>query len=376
MPRSELVGAGVVTSSSGITSYRGAAYPDKYRSNVFVCECAGNLLYRLQVTPDGATFKATRVDGQAEMVASADNWFRPVNFVNAPDGTLHVMDMYRENIEHPWSIPDDIHAAVDLESGRDRGRIWRLTPPNFTPRKPPRLGHATTLKLVATLENPNSWWRETAQRLLFERQDQSAVPALRKMVKRGRTAQARLHALWTLAGLNSLSDEDVLAGLKDQAAGVRENAVKLAESRVAFLARSSRREEAQTSPIPSTSVPLTPPSRAEANPVIFSDLTTPSKQLVAKLLKLASDSDARVRFQLAFTLGEITEPRAADALAAIAMRDAADPWIRTAVLSSVANTSDQLLTRLLTDAKFGSESIRSSPSPQSRVRGPSLQHSV
>src|SRR6184192_782243 len=285
MPRSELVGVGVVTSSSGVTSYRGTAYPEKYRGNVFVCECAGNLLYRLQLTPDGSTFKAKRVDGQAEMVASTDNWFRPVNFVNAPDGTLHVVDMYRENIEHPWSIPDDIHAAVDLESGRDRGRLWRLTPPNFTPRKPPRLGHATTLKLVATLENPNSWWRETAQRLLFERQDQSAVPALRKMVKRGRTAQARLHALWTLAGLNSLNDEDVLAGLEDQAAGVRENAVKLAELRLAFLPRSSRREEAQTSPIPSTSVPLTPPSRAEANPVIFSDLTTPSKQLVAKLLK-------------------------------------------------------------------------------------------
>src|SRR5213078_2793939 len=197
------------------------------------------------------------VDGQAEMVASTDNWFRPVNFVNAPDGTLHVVDMYRENIEHPWSIPDDIHAAVDLESGRERGRLWRLTPPNFTPRKPPRLGHATTVELVATLENPNSWWRETAQRLLFERQDQSAVSALRKMVKRGKISQARLHALWTLAGLNSLNDEDVLSGLKDQAAGVRENAVKLAEPRVVFSTRGSRREEALTSPTPGTSVPLT-----------------------------------------------------------------------------------------------------------------------
>jgi putative membrane-bound dehydrogenase-like protein len=310
MPRSELVGAGVVTSSSGITSYRGSAYPEKYRGNVFVCEVAGNLFYRLRLVPDGPTFKATRVDGKSEMVASTDNWFRPVNFINAPDGTLHVLDMYRENIEHPWSIPDDIHAAMDLESGRDRGRIWRLTPPKFKTPKPPRLGQATTAELVATLENPNSWWRETAQRLLFERQDPSAVSALRKMVKRGRTPQARLHALWTLAGLNGLTDEDVLAGLPDPAAGVRENAVKLAESRVA------------------------------------------SSKVRDALLKLASDSDAGVRFQLAFTLGEITHPRAADALATIARRDAADPWIRTAVLSSVANASDQLLVRLLANAKF------------------------
>src|SRR5437667_5657001 len=91
------------------------------------------------------------------MVASTDNWFRPVNFINAPDGTLHVVDMYRENIEHPWSIPDDIHAALHLESGRERGRLWRLTPPNFKTPKPPRLGRPTTAELTATLENPNSW---------------------------------------------------------------------------------------------------------------------------------------------------------------------------------------------------------------------------
>ncbi|MGZ8920545.1 MAG: DUF7133 domain-containing protein, partial [Limisphaerales bacterium] len=307
MPRSELIGAGVVTSSSGITVYRGAAYPEKYRGNVFICEVAGNLFYRLQLTPEGPTFKAARVDTNAEMVASTDNWFRPVNFVNAPDGTLHVVDMYRENIEHPWSIPDDIHAAVDLESGRERGRIWRLAPPTFRLPKPPRLGRATTLELVATLENPNVWWRETAQRLLVERQDLAALPELHKMVKQGRTAQARLHALCTVAGLKSVTDEDLLAALVDEAAGVRENAVKLAES--------------------------------SAGSVAVRDA----------LLNLASDLDPFVRFQLAFTLGQINDPRSAAALSTIAGRDAVDPWFRTAVLSSAANTGEQLLTQLLSN---------------------------
>ena len=233
MPRSELVGGGVVTSSSGITRYRGAAYPEKYRGNVFVCECAGNLFYRLQLTPDGVTFKAARVDGKAEMVASTDNWFRPVNFVNAPDGTLHVMDMYRGNIEHPWSIPEDIHAAVDLESGRDMGRIWRLTPADFQPGKPPRLGSVPSIELVGILESPNSWWRETAQRLLFERQDKSVVPALHDLVKKGVSPQGRLHALWTLDGLSEQTDDDLEAAaqaIKGRSA-VRENGIKLAEHR-------------------------------------------------------------------------------------------------------------------------------------------------
>ena len=60
------------------------------------------------------------------------------------------------------------------ERGQDRGRVYRLAPPGFTPPKPPRLGGATTAELVATLENPNSWWRETAQRLLYQRQDRAA----------------------------------------------------------------------------------------------------------------------------------------------------------------------------------------------------------
>lgn len=310
MPRSELVGSGVVTSSSGVTSYRGIAYPEKYRGNVFVCECAGNLFYRLRLTPDGVTFRAARVDGNAEMVASTDHWFRPVNFVNAPDGTLHVMDMYRENIEHPWSIPDDIHAAVDLEAGRDRGRIWRLAPADFRPGKPPRLGGASTAQLVGLFENPNSWWRETAQRLLFERQDKSAVPALHNLVKSGASPQARLHALWTLQGLNELTDNDLLIAVNDPVAGVRENAVKLSEH------------------------------------------GSMNADLLRAVLSKADDSNARVRFQTAFTLGELADPRSIDALAIIAQHDAADPWIRTAVISSLGNSSDQFLTRLLADPKF------------------------
>ncbi|NLT69522.1 MAG: c-type cytochrome [Verrucomicrobiaceae bacterium] len=318
MPRSELVGAGVVTSASGITSYRGSAYPEKYRGNVFVAECAGNLFYRLRLTPDGVSFRADRVDGEAEIVASTDNWFRPVNFYNAPDGTLHVLDMYRENIEHPWSIPEDIHAAVDLEAGREMGRLWRLTPPGFQPVAPPRLGEATTAELVATLERPDSWWRETAQRLLFERQDPAAVPLLKNLVHQSPSALARLHALWTLHGLDALEKNERLAALRDASPGVRENAIRLAEPH------------------------LQDPDILEA------------------VLPLADAPEARVRFQAAFTLGESDDPRAFAALTRIALRDGADPWIRSALLSSTAETGGALLAALLRggDAADTAELIR------------------
>ena len=194
MPRSELVGSGVVTASGGITVYRGDAYPPEFRGNLFVTECAGNLFYRLLPTPESVTFKATRVDGKHEICAGRDIWFRPVNFANAPDGCLHVCDMYREVIEHPWSIPEDIHAALDLERGRDRGRLYRLTRRRISSRAPSAAlepgGHRRSS--VALLAHPNAWHSDTAQRLLFERQDQSAVPALREMLAHRANAVTRV----------------------------------------------------------------------------------------------------------------------------------------------------------------------------------------
>jgi len=261
MPRSELVGAGVVTSSSGITVYRGDAYPPEFRGNIFVAEPAGNLFYRLKAIPDGPTFKAVRADDKVDFVTSTDIWYRPVNFVNAPDGTLHVMDMYREVIEHPWSLPDDIHAAVDLESGRDRGRIYRLAPPDFKPPAPPHLSTASIEELVAILERPDSWWRETAHRLIFERQDHAAVEPLRHLLKTSAFPLARVHALWSLQGLDALMDNDVVGALADSEPGLREHAVRLAESRL-----------------------------------------NQSPALLDKVLSLASDPDVRVRFQVALTL--------------------------------------------------------------------------
>lgn len=293
VPRSELVAGGVFTSAAGITIYRGAAYPKEYYGQAFVSEVANNLVQRQTVVKDGVTFKIETADRDAEFIASTDLWFRAVNFVNAPDGTLHVVDMYRETIEHPWSIPDDIRAQLDLEKGRDRGRIYRLSPPGFRVPRLPRLGSATTAELVATLENPNSWWRETAQRLLFERQDRAAVAPLRALLEKSGNALARLHALYALDGLGALLDADLLRALGDTSSGVREHAVRLASSR---LERGG--------------------------------------ELRARVFALARDPEIRVRYQVAFAAGGVADDAAIDAALAILKQDAGDRWVRAAALSA------------------------------------------
>ncbi len=312
-PRSEMHATGFVTSASGITLYRGKAYPDKYYNNVFIGEVAGNLVVRYLLEKEGPTFKAHRAIDKEEFLASTDNWFRPVNFVNAPDGTLHVLDMYRETIEHPWSIPDDIKKLVDLESGRDKGRIYRLVPPVYQKGYPilkkPSLGTASIKELVKQLENPNSWWRETAHRLIFERQDKNAVPYLKKLLKTSHSDVGRLHAMWSLKGLDSLDETDLLIVLKDSSEHVRRQAVFIAESKI-----------------------------------------NQSKKIWEAVRNLVHDESDLVRFQVALTLGQNKENDAVEPLTEILKKDKNDFWIRTAVFSSMAGKEMGILEQLFKES--------------------------
>ncbi len=300
----------VVDAGAGVTIYRGGAYPPEFYGQSFVGDAQNNLVHRRSLTPAGVIFKSARADENTEFVRSSDNWFRPVNFVNAPDGTMYVLDMNREILES-IHIPLDVLKFLDLKRGRDTGRIYRIAPKGFKSPSPPRLENAPAAELLAALDSPHGWYRETAHRLIYERQDKSLVAPLRELARSAQRPQTRLHALWSLKGLGALADEDILAGLADPVAPLRENAVLLAESRI-----------------------------------------DASAAILTRLLDMTGDPDPRVRFQLAFMLGETNDPRAVAALASIARRDAADQRIRTAVLSSAAETADALFDALAADRSF------------------------
>ncbi|MDR3618928.1 MAG: HEAT repeat domain-containing protein [Paludisphaera borealis] len=299
----ELFAAGFFTSATGVTIYRGSAYPEAYRGNAFIGDVGGNLVHRKTLAVAGSIYSAERADPKAEFLASTDNWFRPVNFANTPNGTLLIVDMYRETIEHPVSIPEPIKKHLDLTSGKDRGRLYELVSEGGRRLRSPRLSQAATADLVSLLADPDSWWRETAQRLLVERKDVQAAAALRELASRRPTALGRLHALWTLDALGLLEGRDLELGLADPEPRLREQAARLAEHRI----------------------------KAD-------------RKLFEHVLPLAADPDSMVRFQVALTLGEAGDDRRAlEALATIATRDAADSWTRAAVMTSIPGRADELL---------------------------------
>jgi mono/diheme cytochrome c family protein len=72
-------------------------------------------------------------------------------------------------------------------------------------------------------------------------------------------------------------------------------------------------------------------------------------ELLNELLKHAGDAAPDAQLQLAFTLGEVKDPRAEEALAKIARQNAGDIYIRDAVITGLDGHELEFLERLLAD---------------------------
>lgn len=302
--------AGYFTGSTGITIYRGDQWPDQYKGQAFVGDVGSNIVHRKRLHRQGVRFVATRATPGKEFVASKDIWFRPAQFANSPDGVLYILDVYREVIEHPDSLPPVIKKHLDLTSGRDRGRIYRVIPNDFQQPEVPVPGEMNSEELVQLLEHPNAWHREMASRILFRKQDKTIIKNLRELANSSDSPLGRMHAAYALAGLDAL-DEKVLTGLlKDTHPRVREHAVRLSES------------------------------------------FTSNARIRDLIHECAKDDDIRVRYQTAFTLGEFDDVRNPAALVSLLKDDKNDSWVRMAVLSSAHGQIHNLFHQLWRDPAF------------------------
>ena len=289
-----------LTNAQGCVVYRGTAFPSNYLGNVFIADPSAHIIHRIVLREADLAVTAERAKDEAntEFLASADAGFRPVQLVNGPDGALYV---------------------VDRRDADERGRIYRLVPADFKRPKPLPLGKAKTAELVTALSHPNGWARDTAARLLYERRDRQAVPLLSKTLAYSRAPLARVHALHTLAGLGALNQDHVLAGLRDEDGRVRKHAVLLAE------------KLAQGSALPDA--------------------------VWDQLFLMSAAASVRVRYQLAFTVGELHRPDGAQVLGAILLRDPTNPWMQAAVFSSLAEGAGNLFVALGSNARVRNDPV-------------------
>jgi hypothetical protein len=148
---------------------------------------------------------------------------------------MYITDMYRGIIqESQRSGPGTyLRQRIDqyaLDKVVRHGRIWRLTYEGMPRRTdPPRMLQETPAQLVAHLNDPNGWWRDTAQQLLVLNQDKSVVPAL-KQVAHGTNQLARINAMWTLEGLASADAGFIRELMKDSDPQIRIQAIRVSET--------------------------------------------------------------------------------------------------------------------------------------------------
>jgi putative heme-binding domain-containing protein len=285
--------------------YRGSVLGKKYDRNAFVCDPANNLIHRDVLVPSGPTFIAQRHDANCEFLASTDTWFRPVFLCQGPGDGICVCDFYREVIETPLSLPEDIQRRYNLQS-RGRGRIWRIVPKEYSGTNSQLLSKATDLELVSTLGRESGWARLTAQRLLIERsaKDEEVVKALSQV--------ATPEALWVLDSLAVL-DKRLL---------------------VRHLSRGTKADAL------CGTLPL-------AEQYMGSDA-----DVASAVLALADHAAPAVRFRVAIALGNLgraglQRQAALRAICKLARRDGSNPWHETAILSSSLPFAADMLQELI-----------------------------
>ncbi len=285
-----------LTAACGPVIYRGSAFPREFRGDAFIAEPSANLIKRLRVVREGPAPSVRNAYSQAEFLTSTDERFRPVNLYNGPDGALYVVDMYRGIIQHRIYLTTYLRNQIQerkLEAPVGLGRIWRITAgPAQNPR--PNLAKAPSRKLVDLLASDEGWTRDTAQRLLVERHEVSVVPQLQQRARTSPDRLGRLHALWTLEGMNAVDSPTAIAALYDGDVEAAITGLRLAER-------------------------------------FFATDTGPVMAAIAARVKVGEPAFLR---QAALSLGAWPSGKSDDLLEQIALRHGALPFMADALVSS------------------------------------------
>ena len=279
--------AGRFTSACGIEVYRDQVLFNDGKTHAFTCEPFHNVVQHHILEDDGVTFKAVRDPAESKMdfLASEDRWCRPVTVRTGPDGALWVADMYRYMIEHPQWLPQNGKEELlpHYREGDDKGRIWKVV------RASARSGATDSAKAEATFASANGWCRDKAQmKALWSGVGDASITG---------TANIKAQTAWTLLIKGKLTTSDCMKLLGDESVHVREQALQMAEK------------------------------------IDWKD--DDSLPLHDTLAKLVNDKDAKVRLQLACTLGELKFEWAGDLLAELLDAAPADSSLQGAALSSV-----------------------------------------
>lgn len=336
----------VFASSCSPVIYRGDNFPAEFVGNAFVADPALNLLKRNLVSDQNLTLTAKFAYDDREFLASTDERFRPSNLYNGPDGALWIVDLYRGIAQYGQFMTAYLRRDTlsrELEKGIHLGRIYRVVSTAKAPSAFPQLSRDNTAALVGRLSSPNGWIRDTAQRLLVERGDRAAAPALAQLVERGTDPLARIHALWTIEGLFAALPEEPAApapkpGMKLQVAGAGFALAAPALPAAAWDA--CLKAVADANPKVQVAAIRVAESLASGHPAR-------QQALLQALGRIQAGASDETLFQAALSAGNLPKPDALPVLVQIASRASGRLIVREAIVTGLHDWELQYLQLLL-----------------------------
>jgi putative heme-binding domain-containing protein len=226
------------TASCGQSVFRGDRLPAEFYGDLIICEPVGRLIRRAKVTNDAGRIVISNAYDQEEFIAARDPNFRPVNSATGPDGCLYLVDMYRGIIQEGNWVRDGSYLRgvvqeYELDKNIGRGRVYRIDHETTRRNSRPRMLDETPAELVRHLSHANGWWRSEAQKLIVLHGDKSVAPALASLLASAPNPLGRLHALWTLEGLDVVKLDDLITAFGDEDGRVRAAAVRISEATMA-----------------------------------------------------------------------------------------------------------------------------------------------
>lgn len=226
---------------AGAMLYLGAAWPEKYKNQIFMNNVHGQRVNQDLLEPKGSGYRGTFAP---DFLLSNDRWSQMLNFRYGPDGQVYVID---------WYDKQACHTGNPADHDRSNGRIFKIS---YGEPKPVKvdLRKRSDAELAKLQLEPNDWYVRHARRLLQERAPAADAKALLLKVLRDDPDETRrLRAMWALHAIGGFSEEAATAALKDGSPYVRGWAIQLllenSPADATLLARLAEMAQSDSSPV-------------------------------------------------------------------------------------------------------------------------------
>ena len=177
--------------------YEDTALPERYRGKLWGVDILHRNLVLADLIPNGSTFRTEDIE---RVVRSDDPWFRPVMVTDAPDGSIYIADWYDEQVNHYKNH----EGQIDHECGR----VYRVRAKGANGGPAVDLASAGRGELVKAMASDSRWRRRMA-----------LVEFKKRFAGDDANGASALEEFWL---------QPTAAGLRDESAAVRREAVRLA----------------------------------------------------------------------------------------------------------------------------------------------------